>query len=173
MSIKALKHYLHQKPKEELIDEIADLFYKFKIVRDFYHGKSGTNENGKMLEKYKFLITNEFFPARGHGKANLSIAKKAVSDFRKISPSKTAWIDLMLHYVEIGVRFTKEYGDMDAPFYDSMEGMYDKVLKLLLQEGAQQEFKQRCRRIVADTEDISWGFHDALADMYQATFEQN
>ncbi len=173
MGIKPLKQYLQQKTKEKLIEEIVDLFSKFKIVQDYYQSKSGTNENGEMLEKYKSLVTHEFFPARGHGKARLSIAKKAVTDFKKISPSKTALIDLMLHYVEMGVRFTNEYGDIDEPFYNSMEGMYDKVLKLLLQEGIKQEFQQRCRRIVTDTDGIGWGFHDVLADMYQETFEQN
>ena len=173
MRIKPLKQYLYHKTKEALIDEITDLFSKFKIVQDYYQRKLGTSENGEILEKYKALVTREFFPARGYGKARLSIAKNAVTDFRKISQSKTEWIEIMLHYVEMGVRFTNAYGDIDESFYTSMEGMYEQVLKFILQAGIKQEFQQRCRRIVTDTDGIGWGFHDALADMYQETFEQN
>ncbi|HEX7636087.1 MAG TPA: DUF6155 family protein [Noviherbaspirillum sp.] len=108
ISIKTLKQYLIQRTKEELIDEIADLFSRFDMVKDYYQEKSGVEDGGKILEKYKSQITHEFFPARGFGKARLSVARKAVIDFRKVSKSKTELADLMLRYVEMGVRFTNE-----------------------------------------------------------------
>jgi hypothetical protein len=172
MSIKTLKQYLHQREKEELIDEIVHLSSKFKIVKDYYQEKTGADGNGKILEKYKSLVTHEFFPTRGHGKARLSIAKKAVADFKKISHSKTELINLMLHYVDMGVRFTNEYGDIDEGFYNSMEGMYDKALKLIIEEKMEQEFQPRCHMIVTNTNGMGWGFHDALAAMFHDAFEQ-
>ena len=170
MSIKTLRQYLHQKTKEELIDEIIHLSSRFKMVKDYYQARAGADEREKILEKYKSLVTHEFFPLRGHGNARLSVARKAVTDFKKMSPSTMELIDLILHYVEMGVRFTNEYGDIDEPFYNSMEGMYDKVLKLVVNEEMKQVFQQRCHKIVTDTNGMGWGFHDALADMYHDAF---
>jgi len=32
------------------------------------------------------------------------------------------------------------------------------------------EFRDRCKRIVADTSGIGWGFHDMLSEIYDAYF---
>jgi len=170
MNIKTLKKYLNQKTREELIYEIIELSTKFSVVKDYCQEKSGASIKGKTLEKYKTLITHEFFPTRGYGRARLSIARKAVTDFKKTSQSTVELIDLMLHYVETGVRFTEEYGDINEPFYDSMENMYDKVLRLITEAGVKQEFRQRCHEIVVDTQDMGWGFHDILGNMYHDVF---
>lgn len=59
-----------------------------------------------LLIPYKNIITHEFFPNRGFGKARLSVAKKAISDFKKLSDFPLNNADIMLHYVENGVQFT-------------------------------------------------------------------
>lgn len=101
----------------------------------------------------------------------ISFARKAVTDFKKVSRSRVELADLMLHYVEMGVRFTNEYGDIDEPFYNSMESMYDNVLKLIVEEKMRDQFQYRCNKIVIDTSGIGWGFHDALGNMYHDTFD--
>lgn len=72
----------------------------------------------------------------------------------------------MVFYVETGVRFTIEYGDMDEAFYISMEGMYERALKYIVNNGFETIFNKRLLGIVSDTEGIGWGFHDGLADLY-------
>lgn len=42
--------------------------------------------------------------------------KKALSDFQKLEPAAELIADLLLVYVETGVRFTNEYGDIDEAF---------------------------------------------------------
>jgi hypothetical protein len=54
-----------------------------------------------------------------------SVARKAVSDYKKVSASKFGLADVMLYYVEMGVQFTNAYGDIDEAFYNSMESMYE------------------------------------------------
>ena len=123
-----------------------------------------------VIEKYKAIIKDEFFPNRGFGRAKLSVAKKAISDFKKICQTKALVADLMLYYVEIGVRFTREYGDIDEPFYNSMEGMYEKVMNYIAENELQEAFKDRCRKVVVNTSNIGWGFHDTLSDIYEEHF---
>ena len=172
MSIKTLKIHLLQKSKEELIAEIMDLSAKFPTVKDYYRIKSGADSEREILEKYKLIITHEFFPARGYGKGRLSVAKKAISEFKKITQSKTELLDLMLHYVEIGVSYTLEFGDIDAPFYSSVEGMYEKVMgSLLTAKDLKPRFQTRCHQVVINTRSIGWGFHDTLQEMYDSAFD--
>lgn len=40
----------------------------------------------------------------------------------------------MLYYVEKGVEFTNNYGDIDQSFYSSIESMYERVIILCDEE---------------------------------------
>jgi hypothetical protein len=121
----------------------------------------------EVLAKYKKTIEDEFFPARGFGKAKLSIAKKAISDYKKVCNNEVDTIDIMLFYVEQGVKFTLAYGDIDEAFYASMEGMYQKALSAITELDVKNIFEQRSRKIVTDTSEIGWGFHDTLSEIFQ------
>jgi hypothetical protein len=45
--------------------------------------------------------------------------KKAVSDFERVSKEPKNFADLMISYVEFGVDFTNDYGDIDEQFYNN------------------------------------------------------
>ena len=80
---------------------------------------------------YKARIRHEFFPARGFGAARLSVARKAIANYRKLSPPPASLADLMLFYVETGVQYTNTYGDINATFYRSMETMFQRAARLI------------------------------------------
>ena len=169
-SVTDLKRYLKVRSQAELIDDIAELFKKIPAVKDYYQLKLNPQAEEQVIEKYKKVIQDEFFPARGLGKARLSVARKAVNDYKKIANSTNSIADIMLFYVEQGVRFTRKYGDIDEPFYNSMESMYDKALEWITKYDLQDIFQPRCQGIVTDTSYMGWGFHDALAEMYHEAF---
>ena len=168
----ALKRYLKHASREQLIVEITDLFSKFDVVRDYYQTKLSPEDDTQVIEKYKAVIKNEFFPARGFGQARLSVARKAVSDYKKVCRSKASLADLMLFYVEMGVQFTNTYGDIDEPFYDSMESMYKKAAEFIVENELEEAFERRCKGIVTDTKEMGWGFNDALEYIYEQHFER-
>ena len=39
----------------------------------------------------------------------------------------------MIQYVENGVKFTNAFGDIDEPFYYSMESMFEKALEYIVE----------------------------------------
>lgn len=172
MKIGELKQYLNTQSKEQLIAEIRDLFSKFDSVKDYYQSRFETEtESAEVNAKYKRIIKDEFFPERGFGKGRLSVAKKGISDYKKVSTSEFGIADVMLYYVEIGVEYTVEFGDIDETFYNSMERMYASAVKYIDEREMQYQFEERCRKIVDDTSDIGWGFHDNLGDIYAEYFE--
>jgi hypothetical protein len=169
-SLTVLKQHLKNCSKEELISDISELFKKFNSVKDYYQIKLSPQEETQVGAKYKKIIEDEFFPARGFGKAKLSVARKAITEYRKITETPVDTADIMLFYVEQGVKFTNAYGDINEPFYNSMESMYEKAVKWIVKHEIQDVFNERCMRIVKDTSGIGWGFHDALSHMYSDSF---
>ncbi|MET4083858.1 hypothetical protein ABIB40_003831 [Pedobacter sp. UYP30] len=110
-----------------------------------------------------------FYPKRGYD-FKLSDGKKAISDFKKLGPSSILIVDLMLFYVETGVKFTNEYGDISESFYSVLEATYGAALKLMRKENLLMEFKDRAEEIVHDTRNIGWSFHYYLSHVYSSFF---
>jgi hypothetical protein len=167
INLNQLKQHLKNCSQAELIADIAELVKRFPAVKDYYQFKLYPQAETEIATKYKKTIADEFFPARGFGKARLSIAKKAISDYKKVCDNEVGKIDLMLFYVEQGVKFTLAYGDIDEAFYLSMEGMYEKALSTIKKSGLENIFDNRSQKIVADTTEIGWGFHDTLCEIYE------
>ncbi len=167
MNVSELKKKLKSKTQKELIDDIAKLFKLFDVVKEYYQVQLFGNDE-RVLQKYKVIIEHEFFPIseRKDPPARLSVAKKAITEYKKLTTSGINIADIMVFYVETGVRFTIEYGDIDEAFYISMESMYEEALKFIVENGLATIFNNRLLTIVSDTEGMGWGFHDGLADLY-------
>ena len=170
LSAREVRKYLETRDHADLVNDLVLFFGKFDGVKEFYSVQMGHGFSTELLDKYKAIIRNEFFPARGYGNARLSTARKAVTDYKKLSDNQLGLIDLMLFYVEMGVQFTNAYGDINESFYASMESMYESALKLINTGGLTDQYQARCRKIVTDTSAIGWGFHDELGMMYEEVF---
>lgn len=170
LTARELRKHLEARPHAELVDDLVRLFAKLDGVKEYYAARLGLGPNQELLEKHKAAVRKEFFPARGYGDARLSVARKAVNDYKKVSNHLPGLIDLMLFYVEMGVRFTNTYGDIDEPFYNSMESMYASALKQIAANGLYDAFRDRCYQVVEDTSEIGWGFHDELSNLYAEVF---
>ncbi|HKQ06191.1 MAG TPA: DUF6155 family protein [Blastocatellia bacterium] len=172
LSIGALKRYLKVRSREELVHDIVDLFTRLDVVRDYYHTRLTPEDDAVVIDKYKAIIKNEFLPARGLGEMRLSVARKAVAEYRRVSRSKTSLADLMLYYVEVGIECTNTYGDMNERFYESLGNMYKWAVKLIVENELEELYERRCRRMVDATSEIGWGFHDWLREIYEENFER-
>ncbi len=79
----------------------------------------------------------------------------------------------MLFYVETGVKFTNDFGDIDEGFYSSLETTYLAALKLMKKENLLNKFADRAEKVVTDTSDIGWGFHDYLGEVHYDFYTQH
>lgn len=78
INLTQLKQYLKDRSQAELIADIAELVKRFPAVKDYYQFKLDPQAETEIATKYKKTLADEFFLARGFGKARLSIAKKAI-----------------------------------------------------------------------------------------------
>ena len=169
ITISQLKKALSDKSEKELMEEVINLFKKSSQVKEYYTLALSAEGEEHVLEKYKEIINNEFFPKRGYGKARLSVAKKAISDFKKISGKPHLIVDIMLHYVDQGVNYTGQYGDINEPFYNSMEKMFEEALKLAEKNNLLPSFQKTCEEIINEACE-GWGFKDGLAGTYHELY---
>jgi hypothetical protein len=171
MKTPELKKKLNAMTKEDLIKDIIDLYTKNQFVKDYYISKQTDGSNSPIFLKHKEIIEREFFPKKGDGKARLSVAKKSISEFKKLSSNNELIADLLIYYVEVGVRYTNEYGDINETFYSSMESMFEQALKFIIAKNLSNKFQDRCLEIVEDTSGIGWGFHDQLSELFASYIE--
>lgn len=165
ITIATLTNALSGKSEKELLCELTTLFKKFPQVKEYYTLLLSNDGQDIILDKYKEKIRKEFFPKKGYGKARLSIAKKSISDFKKLSSNPTLIISIMLFYVEQGVNYTATYGDIDGPFYISMEKMYLSALQLAEKSELLPIFENKCKEIAKNACD-GWGFKDQISETY-------
>jgi hypothetical protein len=117
--------------------------------------------------KSRAQIEQEFFPERGNPKLGFARASKAISTFRKLSGDERLTLDLMVYYVELGVKFTDDYGDIDEPFYNSIESMFQSVAsKIRGNEELFWAYNERMEKLVQICRPIGWGFGDNMSYIY-------
>ena len=155
--------------REGLLGLVKDLFELSEENKTFLAARFKTNTSYG-IEKYKDIIIEQFFPDRGYGKLKLSIARKAINDYKKATSDYKGILDLMLIYVEYGTKFTLEFGDIDDAFYDSMMSMLGQFLKLIKSEQHQKYypvFRDRIEKLRNSTYNkIGWGYSDYIDDAY-------
>jgi hypothetical protein len=164
MGLTDIKKELKKFDKDKLINIIADLYKTNKSVKEFFDFYVNPNER-QLFNKYRDKVFEAFYPKRGFN-YKLKDGKQAISDFKKVGPSAGLLADLMLFYVETGVKFTIDFGDIDEVFYSSMETTYVAALTLMRKENLLDKFADRAGKVVSETSDIGWGFHDYLCDAH-------
>lgn len=169
-SIPELKKQLKTYKAEELISIIVDNYKSSEDVKRYIHMmlEPERTEN-QLFEEAKKKILHQFYPNRGEPKLKLAEAKKAISEFSKLCNIEARTIDLMIYYVELGVKFTNDYGDIYESFYNSMVSMYHNAFQKITGysgSGLFQLFRDRLKGIVQNTSGIGWGFHDQLVEIY-------
>lgn len=164
MGLTDIKRELKKLDKDKLIDLVAELYKKNKSVKEFFDFYVNPNER-ELFEKYRDKIFEAFYPKRGYN-YNLKDGKKAISDFKKLGTSTDYLADLMLFYVETGVKFTNDFGDSNETFYRSLATTFVNSLTLMRKENLLDKFEDRVGKVVDDTSGIGWGFHDYLVQVW-------
>jgi hypothetical protein len=164
----AARQHLAAWDKPALLALVKDLYDAAAGNCDFIHARCQAEDGGgEVLETYRSKIVEQFFPKRGFSKLKLAEARKAIRDYRKATGNIPGTTELLMSYVESGVRFTHEYGDIDERFYSSVESALDELAALLRGETRDMypQFRERLAKVEQMTDGIGWGFHDFVADV--------
>lgn len=164
MGLTDIKKELKKLDKDKLIELVADLYKKNKSVKEFFDFYVNPNER-ELFEKYRDKVFEAFYPKRGYI-YKLKEGKQAISDFKKLGTSTELLADLMLFYVETGIKYTNDYGDINEAFYKSLATTFVDSLTLMNKENLLDRFEDRVEKVIDDTNGIGWGFHDYLVQIW-------
>lgn len=161
-----LKNVLKDVEQKELINIIRDLYRNSEENRRYLLSIFMEKEKvGGLLEDYKKIIKKEFFPADIDKPIDYAVAEKAISDYSKASGDLEGTMELMLTYVEYGVRYANTYGDINVRFYNKIGSMLYKFRNILLSSEGKEYypiFRERLYEVDLNTKGIGWGFGDEI-----------
>jgi len=169
MSKRELRKYLKELTKEQLEDQIIDLYERFKPVKEYYDFAFNPKEN-ELMEQCRFQISKEYYPI-GSRKAKMrrSVAQKWIKKLMLFDADASLLADVMLFNIEIALTFSGEHIIRQESFFTSMYKSFDETLRFVSEKGILEEFKGRIEKIADDTCDQKWPNRNAfedLADLY-------
>jgi hypothetical protein len=147
MSKRDLKKYLNDLNKEQLEEQILELYEKFPPVKVYYNFVFNPKEE-TLLQECKLKISHEYFPLQTKGKRKKpkmrrSVAQKYIKHFVLLGVDPFVIADVMLYNIEIAQTFASENIIKQELFYKSMFNSFEQALKFIISNGIISEFKNR------------------------------
>lgn len=156
MSKRALKKYLQGLEKEQLEDQIIDLYERFKEVKTFYNFVFNPKEE-KLMDECKFKISKEYFPLNSRKpKLRRSVAQKYIRHFIQIGVEPHLVADVMLYTIEIAQTFSAQKHVKADSFYKSIANSFEQAMEFILSNGLYKDFENRLQKVLQETEKQDW-----------------
>lgn len=162
MSKRDLKKYLGELNKEQLEEQIIELYEKFSPVKVYYDFAFNPKED-KLLQECKVKISHEYFPIkkpnakwRPKAKMRRSVAQKYIKHFISLGVDPFVIADVMLFNLEIAQTFSSQNFIKQELFYKSMLNSFEQVVNFTISNGILSEFKERIIAVEQQTIQQKW-----------------
>ena len=156
MSKRDLKKYLNELNKEQLEEQIINLYDKFPDVKTYYDFVFNPNER-KLLQEFKLKVSNEYFPVRSkRAKTRRSVAQKMIKHFISLGVDSFVIVDAMLYSIEIAQTYSSEKEIKQELFFKSMLNSFQLALSFMIENGILYDFKDRVEAIRTEAENQEW-----------------
>lgn len=147
MSKRDLKKYLSELNKEQLEEQIIELYDKFSPVKVYYDFVFNPKEE-TLLQECKLKISNEYFPQktsakRKKPKMRRSVAQKYIKHFILLGVDPFVIADVMLYNIEIAQTFSSEHIIKQELFFKSMLNSFEQAVIFMIANGILTDFKKR------------------------------
>lgn len=175
MSKRDLKKYLQDLNKNQLEEQLLELYEKFNPVKVYYDFVFNPNESG-LLKDCKIKISNEYYPQRTASgkfrrpKMRRSIAQKHIKHFILLGVDSFIIADVMLYAIEIAQTFSAEKPVKSELFYKSTYNSFQQAINFLIVNSILDEFKPRILSIYNEAHRQKWfntDYFDILLERYE------
>jgi hypothetical protein len=161
MSKRDLKKYLSELNKEQLEEQIVELYEKFIPVKTYYDFVFNPKEDS-LLKDAKLKISNEYYPFKKSGrgskpKMRRSVAQKLIKHFIVLGVDPFVIADVMLYNIEMAQTYSSENPIKQELFYKSMSNSFEQAVDFVISNGIYGEFKTRISSIHQETLSQKWG----------------
>ena len=174
-SFATMRKNLDELEKEALIRVIGDLYERSIENRAFLNAKFNLKKTvgGSGFEHYKKIVTRALF-SDWEDEISFREARKAISDYRKATKDVPGVAELLVIGAECGIKFTLKYGDIDEPFYTSLENLFRDAVKAVrgLKPALMEPLRERLFNAQKSVKGkLGWGFPETIADYYDDAWE--
>ncbi|MFE3867771.1 DUF6155 family protein [Flavobacterium sp. LS2P90] len=147
MSKRDLKKYLTELNKDQLEEQIIELYEKFSPVKVYYNFVFNPKEQ-TLLQECKLKISNEYYPIKKTGrrskpKMRRSVAQKYIKHFILLGVDPFIIADVMLYNIEIAQTYSSENLIKQELFFKSMFNSFKQAVIFLIANGIINDFKTR------------------------------
>ncbi|MFV8344575.1 DUF6155 family protein [Flavobacterium sp. ZB4P13] len=147
MSKRDLKKYLAELNKEQLEEQIIELYEKFAPIKVYYNFVFNPKEE-TLLQECKLKISNEYYPVKKLGrrskpKMRRSVAQKYIKHFLLLGVDPFIIADVMLYNIEIAQTFSSENTIKNDLFFKSIFNSFEQAVIFLIANGILNDFKPR------------------------------
>ncbi|MGF1907759.1 hypothetical protein [Aliivibrio salmonicida] len=150
MSLQKLRVLLRQKSEKELIDEIADLYKKFDVVKRYYKASLFSDDKTVLHYSQTKIIKSmqpKFSPDTYLPTYKIAEAKKIILEYKKISSNDNGIVMLMLFYVTECINIINEYDDVEKIQLSGISTFKD-VIKLIKRIGLNIEIREEIEHLI-------------------------
>lgn len=162
MSKRDLKKYLAELNKEQLEEQLIELYEKFSPVKVYYDFVFNPKED-KLLQESKVKISHEYFPVkkpnakwRPKAKMRRSVAQKIIKHFMMLGVDSFVIADIMLYNIEIAQTYSSQNHIKYELFYKSILNSFEQAVNFVISNGILNEFKSRILEIQQQTIQQKW-----------------
>ncbi len=156
MSKRELKKYAQSLTKEQLEEQLVDLYDRFKEVKTFYNFVFQPKED-KLLEDAKFKIGKEYFPVSTRkAKARRSVAQKIIKHFIQLGVDPSVTAEVMLYNLEIAQQYASKKNKLPDAFFKSMYNSFQEAVEFIEINGLQIQFLERLKAVALFTDNENW-----------------
>ncbi|KAF2338191.1 DUF6155 family protein [Flavobacterium tistrianum] len=162
MSKRDLKKYLGELTKEQLEEQLIELYEKFAPVKVYYDFVFNPKED-KLLQEAKVKISHEYFPIKKPGakwrpkaKMRRSVAQKLIKHFMILGVDSYVVADIMLYNIEIAQTFSSQNFIKQELFYKSLFNSFEQAVNYIVSNGIFTDFKLRINAVLEETLNQKW-----------------
>ena len=156
MSKRDLKKYLTELNKEQIEEQLLELYDKFSDVKIYYDFVFNPKEE-KLVQEAKMKISNEYFPLKSkRPKLRRSVAQKFIKHFLTLGVDPFAVADVMLFTLEVAQKYSAKREMKYASFYKSIQNSFEQVVNYAISNGIINDFKERIMAIYTEAVRQKW-----------------
>jgi hypothetical protein len=152
-----------------LLGLVQDLYAASKDNQAFLHARLALGDD--VLKPYKATIDRWLWPDPFKKQdTSVSIAKKALSDYRKAIGKPVDLAELMVFYCERAAGFSEDVGLQDEGYFDALVRMFEQALKIIdtLPEDVRPRFHGRLDAVRRISHNVGYGVGDDMDDLLAA-----
>ena len=156
MSKRDLKKYLTSLDKEQVEDQLLELYDKFKDVKIYYDFVFNPKEE-KLVREAKSKILNEYFPIKSkRAKLRRSVPQKFIKHFLVLGVDSHAVADVMLFAIETAMKYSAKREMKYSSFYKSILTAFEQAITYSISNGIFREFDKRLEDIALEAKRQRW-----------------